>query len=146
MYHKVQVQVVACCLLDAKPLPEPMLPTGPSGTTFGEIWFKIYKFPLMKMHLKMLSVKWQPYCPGRDELTLVCLHDPGLYSGVCFQTMYPTGVFGERRVYQPLILSSNRRAVCIHVKYSIICFRDIFVNEDLCEWPPFMSEKLFCSD
>ena len=42
---------------------------GPLGTNFNEIWIKIQNFSLMKMHLKMSSGKWQPFCPGGDELT-----------------------------------------------------------------------------
>ena len=41
----------------------------PSGTNFSEILIKTHNFSFMKMHLKMSSVKWQPFCPGRDELT-----------------------------------------------------------------------------
>ena len=40
----------------------------PSGTKFSEIWIKIHKFSFMKMHLKIPSAKWQPFCPGGDEL------------------------------------------------------------------------------
>ena len=42
---------------------------GPLGTNFSEIGIKIQNFSSMKMHLKMLSGKWQPFCPGVDELT-----------------------------------------------------------------------------
>ena len=35
---------------------------------FSEIRIKIQNFSFMKMHLKMLSAKLQPYFPGRDEL------------------------------------------------------------------------------
>ena len=40
------------------------------GTNFSESRFKIQNFSFMKMHLKTLSEKWQPFCPwGGDELT-----------------------------------------------------------------------------
>ena len=45
-----------------------LLSTGPSGTKFSEIQIKIQNFSFAKMHLKMLSVKWRPFCPGREEL------------------------------------------------------------------------------
>ena len=35
---------------------------------FREIFIKIQNFSLMKIHLKLSSVKWRPFCPGRDEL------------------------------------------------------------------------------
>ena len=40
------------------------------GTNFPEIWTKVQKFPFMKMHLKMSSAKWQPICPGWEEVML----------------------------------------------------------------------------
>ena len=37
------------------------------GTNFSQIRIEIRKFSFMKMHLKMSSAKWRPFCPGRDE-------------------------------------------------------------------------------
>ena len=45
-----------------------LLSIGPVGTNFSEILIKIENFSFMKMHLKMSSAKWQPFCPGEDEL------------------------------------------------------------------------------
>ena len=45
-----------------------LLSIGPLGTNFIEIWIKIQKFSFLKMPLKMLSAKWQPFCLGGDEL------------------------------------------------------------------------------
>ena len=47
-----------------------LLSIGPIGTNFNEILIKIQNFSLKKTHLKMASVKWRPFCPGRDELIL----------------------------------------------------------------------------
>ena len=41
---------------------------GRLGTNFSEIQIEI-NFSFMKMHLKVSSAKWRPYCPGGDELT-----------------------------------------------------------------------------
>ena len=54
------VQIMACRLFGAKPLPEPML-------TFREIRLKFQNFSYMKMHLKMLCAKWRPFFQGGDE-------------------------------------------------------------------------------
>ena len=35
-----------------------------SGTNFGEILITIQNFSFMKMHLKISSAKWPPFCPG----------------------------------------------------------------------------------
>ena len=37
---------------------------GPSGTNFSEILIVIHTFSFKKMHLKMLSAKWRPFCLG----------------------------------------------------------------------------------
>ena len=37
---------------------------GPSGTNFSEIIIEIHTFSFMKMHLKISSGKWRPFCHG----------------------------------------------------------------------------------
>ena len=41
---------------------------GPLGTNFSEILIKIYTFSFKKMHLKMSSAKWRPFCCGLNVL------------------------------------------------------------------------------
>ena len=45
-----------------------LLSIEPLETNFSEIQIKISNFSLMKMHLKMSSAKWWPFCPGGNEL------------------------------------------------------------------------------
>ena len=45
-----------------------LLSIGPLGINFSEIQIKIYDFSFTKMHLKMLSEKWRPFCPRGDEI------------------------------------------------------------------------------
>ena len=42
---------------------------GTLETNFSEILIKIQNYSFTKMHLKISSAKWQPFCPGGDELT-----------------------------------------------------------------------------
>ena len=42
---------------------------GPWGTNFSEILFGIHTFSLTKIHLKMSSAKWRPFCLGLNVLT-----------------------------------------------------------------------------
>ena len=57
-----------------------ILSIGSLGTNFNKILIEIVTFLLIKMHLKMLSVKWQPFCLGLNvlsklvNLTLVVLN------------------------------------------------------------------------
>ena len=44
---------------------------GPRGTNFSEILIGIQTFSSKKMHLKMASAKWRPYCLGHNELMLL---------------------------------------------------------------------------
>ena len=41
---------------------------GPLGTNFSEILIGIQTFSVKKMHLKMLSAKWRPFCLGLNVL------------------------------------------------------------------------------
>ena len=45
-----------------------ILITGPLGTNFSEILIEIYIFSFKKMHLKMWSGKWWPFCLGLSVL------------------------------------------------------------------------------
>ena len=42
---------------------------GPLGTSFSEILIGIQTFSFTKMHLKISSAKWRPFCPGLNVLT-----------------------------------------------------------------------------
>ena len=66
------VQIMACRLLGAKPLPEPMLVyCRLDSWEQVSVKFKseFYHFHSRKCIWKCLS-KWQPFCPGEDELML----------------------------------------------------------------------------
>ena len=41
---------------------------GPLGTNFNEILIEIHAFSFKKMHLKMSSAKWRPFCLGLNVL------------------------------------------------------------------------------
>ena len=41
---------------------------GPLETNFSEILIEMYTFSFKKMHLKMSSAKWRPFCLGLDVL------------------------------------------------------------------------------
>ena len=43
---------------------------GPLGSNFSEILIEIETFSFRKMHLKLSSVKWRPFCLGLNLLTL----------------------------------------------------------------------------
>ena len=45
-----------------------MLLIGPLGTNFIEIVIGIQAFSFKKMHLKMSSAKWRPFCLGLNVL------------------------------------------------------------------------------
>ena len=45
---------------------------GPLGTNFNEILIEIHVFSFKKMHLKMSSAKWRPFCLGLNVLMQGC--------------------------------------------------------------------------
>ena len=65
------VQIMACRLFGAKPLPEPMLTycrLDPSEQTSVKFELKIQNFSFKKMLLKRSSGKWRPFCFGINVL------------------------------------------------------------------------------
>ena len=48
-----------------------ILSIGALGTNCSEMFIEIYIFSFKKMHLKMSSLKWQPFCLGPNALTLL---------------------------------------------------------------------------
>ena len=59
-------------MVGAKPLSEPMMEyclTGTLGTNLSEILSEINTFSFTKMHLKMTSAKWRPFCPALNVLS-----------------------------------------------------------------------------
>ena len=52
----------------------------PFETNFNEILIKIYKFSLKKIHLKMQSGKWLPFCLGLNVLIHAYGQTKGIFS------------------------------------------------------------------
>ena len=71
------VQIMACRMFGTKPLPEinaGLLSIGPLGTHLSEIRIEVQHISFMKMHLKLSSVKWRPFCPWGNELKSATQH------------------------------------------------------------------------
>ena len=49
-----------------------LLLIGPLGTNFIEILIRIQTFSFKKMHLKISSAKWRPFCLGLNVLRVNC--------------------------------------------------------------------------
>ena len=49
---------------------------GPLGTNFSENLIEIYTFSFTKMHLKISSEKWRPFCLGLNVLKPQSQNDP----------------------------------------------------------------------
>ena len=64
---------------------------GPLGTNFSEFLIVIHTFSFNKMHLKMSSAKWRPFCLGLNVLSYV-------FSALA---AYDWATQGTRSLYQP---------------------------------------------
>ena len=62
-----------------------ILSVGLLGANFSEIQNKIQNFSFSKMHLKISSIEWRPFCPGGDELIYCwsCLTHWGRVTHIC---------------------------------------------------------------
>ena len=61
---------MTCRLFGAKPFPwinGDLLLIGPFRTNFVEKGIEVWNFSFTKIHLKMSSAAWRPFCPGKDE-------------------------------------------------------------------------------
>ena len=84
---------------------------GPLGTNFIEIFITIYTFSLKKMHVKMLSGKWQPFCL-RLNVLMICYYledTSGILShtGTCRMSLSQQIRTGLVRRLTQLILSCS---------------------------------------
>ena len=59
---------------------------GPLKTNFSEIFIEIHKFSFTKMHLKMSSGKWRPFCPGLNVLKQTTPLNPWMLYYLCVET------------------------------------------------------------
>ena len=62
------VQIMACHLFSAQPLSEPVLGYWQLDPSEQTSVHQTQNFSFMRMHLKILSAKSQPFCPDGDEL------------------------------------------------------------------------------
>ena len=78
---------------------------GHLGTNFSGIRIKIQNFSFMKMHLKMPSVKWRPFCPGGDELTLK--HSGPRFNMKMTSYQYRKSHCGDKTILRPSYLHNG---------------------------------------
>ena len=128
------VHIMACRLFGAKPL----LSVRPLGTNFSEIPIKIQDFSFTKMHLKMSSAKYPPFC---HIYSFIQQHENTL-------TTIIVKIFG----YHPLgehigACCSNRRGYPINFwcdthpmqyGHSFVCFIFLWLYNDLSFFKVFM--------
>ena len=97
---------------------------GPLGTNFSEILIKIQRFSFKKMHLKMSSGKWRPFCLDLNVLITKAhitkhfiIHTSWIYNSIA---IYSTEIgsidwcVGRRQVPAVLLLVVNHRLLSIY--------------------------------
>ena len=74
-----EVQMMSCRLFGAKPLSEPMLDIIVDWTLRNKVQWNLNRnsyISFKKMHMKLSSAKWRPFCPGGDELIDITMGHP----------------------------------------------------------------------
>ena len=81
---------------------------GPLGTNFSEILSKIHTFSFKKMHLKMLSDKWRPFCLclnvlteliSKNSLTLSCSSNSNYFlQSLKVHAKFPCVLYEHQRI------------------------------------------------
>ena len=117
---------MACRLAGAKPLSESMLDgillIGPLGTHFSEISIEIHTFPFKKMHLKMSSGKWRPFCLGLSVLSNIICHvdcaSPLRHNWTqCISHSFLLLYFPEEMMWHQTLGSTNYTDVVLSYRY-----------------------------
>ena len=84
----VLVQIMACRLFSIISTNAGLLSIGPLGTNLSDISIKIQNFSFTKMHLKIVSAKWQPLFPRGNELNMVMMQWYVLFVSLCSQCQF----------------------------------------------------------
>ena len=110
---------------------------GPLGTNFNEILIKIHIFSFKKMHLKMSSGKWRPFCLGLNMLTVIGLwackffvswvpehHSFGFHHDVCYSLQQRACLFSDEQYY----VTAFRIGICNTTESAMIVLHTMSRN------------------
>ena len=105
----------------------------PLGTNFSEMLIEIHTFSFKKIHLKMSSRKWRPFCPGLNVLKylqcgipqLECryreLKNPQLECNTIVTATYSIDSSCHNFSSSPLIRKKRDIAVCMCAENNSFC-------------------------
>ena len=98
---------------------------GPWGTHFSEIVIGIQAFSFTKMHLKMASAKWRPFCPGLNVLTQSMISPSSHMNTIVKKCMFFNSVIYPYRaiVFSKLSVWWNKQ-----IEREILSKNDVFSN------------------
>ena len=98
---------------------------GPLGTNFNEILIGIHTFSFKKMHLKMSSAKWRPFCLGHNVLIFLW-HFPGTMSYTRTWVLLSLQWLLWQGLPQGDLLSLTHFVVCASTP-TRVCFTNIII-------------------
>ena len=81
------------------------------GTNFSEILIEIHIFSFKKMHLKMWSGKWRPFCLGLNVLN-ISWYELSLHWFTAFIYIDQGQIYAHRRRYGDNIILIGRPLIC----------------------------------
>ena len=103
----------------------------PIGTNFNEISIEIHRFSFKKIHLKMSSGKWSPFCLDSNEL------DTQITYPVCFKNMNLSPWPECMQIYT---------CVCVTMSvYAVVVWRSL-MEEQCLHWTIFLTSIIYISN
>ena len=96
----------------------------PLGTNFNEILIEIHTFSFKKMHLKMLSAKWQPFCLVLNVLKHPQSHDGWMDGDYCIIPLLPIRKAGND--------NTNHFQTMFHTMLTVLPSRSRNVKQSSC--------------
>ena len=107
---------------------------GPWGTNFSELLIGIHTFSFKKIPLKMLSVKWRPFCLGLNVLIFFLIESKDHF--ILYSQYHGGWLYGDAR--SPAIKSLGIDIVILkYIKNNawVIVSNDFWVtSEAICQW------------
>ena len=94
---------------------------GPWETKFSEFFIGIQIFSFKKMHLKMSSANWRPFCLGLNVLNVVIEEHMGVVFVGFRRWLYPNNIFILKWMYSNNIFSNQNDVVLVFTQSKLQC-------------------------
>ena len=99
------------------------------GTNFSEILIEIKTFPFKKKHLKVSPARWQPFCLGLSELTMLIWSSTEVKRSPCrILFVYVSQLFSTKALPEPMLTYHQWNFVAFTWRQSKISIHEMILK------------------